>query len=64
MGLIYKITAPNGKSYIGQTIRSFERRVAEHKNPNSRCPIISRAISKYGPDNMSYEIIENDIRSN
>ena len=63
MGLIYKITAPNGKSYIGQTIRSFERRVAEHKNPNSRCPIISRAISKYGPDNMSYEIIENDIPS-
>ena len=63
MGLIYKITAPNGKSYIGQTVRSFEKRVAEHKSPTSRCLFIARAISKYGPDNMSYEIIENDIPS-
>jgi len=63
MGLIYKITSPNGKSYIGQTTRTFEKRVTEHKNPNSRCPVISRAVSKYGPDNMRYVIIENDIPS-
>jgi len=61
MGLIYKITSPDGKSYIGQTIRTFEKRVLEHKNPNSKCPVISRAISKYGPENMSFEIVEDDI---
>ena len=61
MGLIYKITSPDGKSYIGQTIRTFEKRVLEHKNPNSRCTVISRAISKYGPENMSFEIVEDDI---
>lgn len=61
MGLIYRITSPDGKCYIGQTIRTFEKRVLEHKNRNSKCTVISRAISKYGPDKMSFEIVEDDI---
>lgn len=61
MGLIYKITSPDGKIYVGQTNRTFHKRVLEHKNPNSRCTVVSRAICKYGPDKMSFEIVEDDI---
>ena len=61
MGLIYKITSPDGKIYVGQTNRTFHKRVLEHKNPNSRCTVVSRAICKYGPDKMNFEIVEDDI---
>lgn len=60
MGLIYKITSPSGKVYVGQTIRSFETRMRQHKSVYSECTLLKRAISKYG-DQMKYEIIEKDI---
>lgn len=60
MGLIYKITSPSGKLYIGQTIRSFESRMQQHKRKNSECTLLKRAINKYG-DEMKYEIIEDNI---
>jgi len=59
-GIIYKITSPSGKVYVGQTICSFKKRLREHKNPNSRCTAISRAIQKYG-NQMKYEIIEENV---
>ena len=59
-GIIYKITSPSGKVYVGQTIRSFEKRVAEHKRESSYCTLIKRAIDKYG-DEMNYEIIEENV---
>jgi hypothetical protein len=59
-GIIYKITSPSGKAYVGQTMRSFERRVAEHKRESSRCTLLKRAIQKYG-DEMKYEIIEDNV---
>jgi group I intron endonuclease len=60
MGLIYKITSPDGKSYIGQTTMSFKQRMWYHKHPSSGCVYISNAIAKHG-DEMIYEIIEEDI---
>lgn len=60
MGLIYKITSPDGKSYIGQTTMSFKQRIRYHKHPSSGCVYISNAIAKHG-DEMIYEIIEEDI---
>jgi predicted GIY-YIG superfamily endonuclease len=30
-GIIYKITSPSGKVYVGQTVRSFEKRMQEHQ---------------------------------
>lgn len=30
MGLIYKLTTPSGKIYIGQTTRTLEQRYKEH----------------------------------
>jgi group I intron endonuclease len=59
-GIIYKITSPSGKVYVGQTVRSFEKRVAEHKRESSCCTLIKRAIDKYG-DEMNYELIEDNV---
>jgi group I intron endonuclease len=59
-GIIYKITSPSGKAYVGQTIRSFEERIRNHQRKGSGCTAISRAIHKYG-DEMKYEIIEDNI---
>lgn len=59
--IIYKVTAPNGKIYIGKTSRNLELRKAEHKYyanrvQNSRS-LFYRAIKKYG-DALQWEIIE------
>ena len=59
-GIIYKITSPSGKVYVGQTIRSFEKRMQEHRDMKSKCSAIRNAIDKYG-DEMKYEIIEENV---
>ena len=59
-GIIYKITSPSGKVYVGQTVRSFEKRMQEHRQESSGCTLIKRAIDKYG-DEMNYEIIEDNV---
>lgn len=56
-GIIYKITSPSGKVYVGQTIQTLKERIACHKKVSSNCTLLKRAISKYG-DEMVYEIIE------
>lgn len=56
MGIIYKITSPSQKIYVGQTTRSLEQRYKEHCKPKENS-IISNAIMKYGPDNMKIEIL-------
>lgn len=64
--LIYKFTNKiNGKSYIGFTCRGFELRKYEHfylsnKKSNFKFHL---ALKKYGTDNFSYEILENNIES-
>src|SRR6056300_1886176 len=59
-GIIYKITSPSGKVYVGQTTRSFQTRVQEHKRDSSGCTALKSAIDKY-KDQMKYEIIEEDV---
>jgi hypothetical protein len=59
-GIIYKISSPSGKVYVGQTVRSFEKRIRQHKSKHSCCTYLKRAIQKYG-DEMKYEIIEEDV---
>jgi group I intron endonuclease len=59
-GIIYKITSPSGKAYVGQTIRSLKIRMQQHKSKYSECTLLKRAIDKYG-DEMKYEIIEDNI---
>lgn len=55
---IYKITnILNGKVYIGKSI-NLERRKRDHFTTCNDNMIIHQAISKYGKDNFSFEVIE------
>lgn len=59
--IIYKITNKiNGKTYIGQTTSTIERRWKEHckKKQKRPCPLLFAAINKYGPDNFHVVSIE------
>ena len=56
-GIIYKVTSPSGKIYIGQTIHTLEERIKGHNKKSTNCTLLKRAIDKYG-DEMVYEIIE------
>lgn len=65
MGYIYKITnLINNKIYIGQTIRTIEKRWQEHlwnsfneKSLSYNC-LFHKAIRKYGKDNFKIEKLE------
>ena len=49
----------NGKIYIGQTTKNIKRRWQKHCNlKHSCCPILSRAINKYGKENFTIEEID------
>jgi len=63
VGRIYKITnLVNGKVYIGQTIRTLKQRWWAHccklSKTHGGCPILHRAIEKYGKENFKMEEIE------
>lgn len=56
MGIIYCLTSPSGKMYIGQTRRSIEKRFEEHcRSDNSL--FLYNAIQKYGPEKFKKEIL-------
>lgn len=62
MGQIYKHTSPNGKSYIGQTARTWQQRAG--KDPIKRyhgSTKFKHAIRKYGWENFTHEILEEGI---
>lgn len=64
MGYIYILTSPSGKSYIGQTFRSIEKRFEAHQQKSSNCVAIYRAIKKYGWGNFEkdyYECSDEDL---
>lgn len=47
-GIIYCLTSPSGKQYVGQTRRSFEARLRAHRKSASGCRAINAALNKYG----------------
>lgn len=63
MGLIYRLLClVSGKSYVGQTTTKLSRRLADHFKPSgSGCPVLSRAIKKYGRDAFAIEVLEENI---
>lgn len=61
--IIYKITnSINNKIYIGQTIRSLNKRISEYKyehlNSLSYNDYLFRSFHKYGFNNFKFEIID------
>ncbi len=59
MDVIYKISSPNGKVYIGRT-NDFDCRMSSHKcnaYTKNKKNSLYKAIRKYGWDNMIKEII-------
>lgn len=63
MNVIYKLTSPSGKNYIGQTTRNINRRWNDHKgcaanlNKKNGCAKLNNAIRKYGWNNFTKEVI-------
>lgn len=63
MGYIYKITNTlNNKVYIGQTVKTVEKRFQQHKNNSNKeyfsQIILYKAFNKYGIENFICEQIE------
>jgi len=57
-GVIYKITNPNGKIYIGCTV-DFKRRLSEYRRLSINGQVkIYNSLFKYGFDKHIFEIIE------
>lgn len=57
---IYKITSPNNRIYIGQSV-DIEKRFKEYKSNNiktKRQPKVWRSFQKYGVKNHIFEVIE------
>jgi len=58
MGIIYKITSPSGKSYIGQTRRRLQERLWRHRDMKwGNCKLLKRAINKYGWERMQVQVL-------
>lgn len=63
MGYIYKIQNKlNGKIYIGQTVKSLQKRFTQHKNNSNKeyfsQIVLYKAFNKYGIENFEFEGIE------
>jgi group I intron endonuclease len=57
MYYVYCHTFPNGKRYVGITRTSPERRWGKGRNYNT-CPLMDRAIQKYGCENIKHDVID------
>lgn len=53
---IYMLTFPNGKKYCGYTSRSLKARWNNGKG-YEKCPLVYRAILKYGWENVTKELL-------
>ena len=69
MGYIYKIENKlNGKVYIGQTVKTVEKRFNQHKNNSNKDYfsqiVLYKAFNKYGIENfecVELEEIDNEL---
>lgn len=56
MGVVYCLTSPSGRQYVGYTLRDVSCRLAEHCSSSSRSAI-TNAIKKYGIESFRVEIL-------
>lgn len=59
MGIIYCLTFPNHKMYIGQTTQKLEKRISQHRK-KSDCTAVYNAIQKYSNFKSEVLLITND----
>lgn len=60
--IIYMYTFPNGKRYIGKTMRNLSKRQGSNFKQYDRCTALKRAIQKYGIGSIDQRILfENDM---
>lgn len=59
MGVLYKLTSPSGKSYIGITSGSLPDRWRAHRAHAKRCKTgcLQKAIRKYGAASFQVEVV-------
>lgn len=57
MAILYLITSPSGKQYVGISNQSFEKRWDNHLKKSSNCTLLKRAIKKYGQDNLQKKVL-------
>lgn len=66
--VIYLIISPSDKKYVGQTSRGIYQRWKEHcYNKGTECPILRKAINKYGSENFVIKQLErtnNKVKAN
>ena len=60
-GLIYCISFPNGKVYIGQTSRTIFQRGKEHLQHSSGCIKLKNAFTKYGHEECVMSVLKDNI---
>jgi len=61
--IIYRIfNKINGKSYIGQSVVSFNKRYRGDWVKYTHNLILKNAVNKYGIENFDFEIIEDNIK--
>lgn len=53
--LLYRLTSPSGKQYIGQTVGTLAARFRKHCLKEGGCRAIHSAICKYGAENFKLE---------
>lgn len=63
--LVYKITFPNGKVYVGQTSCTLEARKSDHEYDSTykkyaHLPLY-KAINKYGKDTLVWEVLIDNL---
>lgn len=63
---IYKATSPSGKVYVGKTYLPLKTRIHAHSHDalvRNKPWAFSSAIRKYGPENIAYEIVHDNVLS-
>lgn len=58
--IVYKLTSPEGKAYIGQTLWKTQR-WCRHKQGTTGCRLIKNAIAEYGWDRFDKEVLVEGI---
>ena len=60
-GIVYKLTSPSGKAYVGISKHSLEFRMRLHLRSNSYCKAIKAALNKYGEDAFTKELLHEHV---